>query len=154
MDIDQLSNEISGMLPGGASKEDSEMTEASFQYYCTLVVKLGLPSLRCVHMVLVTKLGLLEGADGFGASVFRCLLNDVFSVCLVRECRELEEHFGTSMTNAMLCLSETSIRAVKIKLKKIDKEITLKRCLEKAPLVSYIEKNVGWTNGMQHLTWN
>ena len=98
------------------------------------VVTLGLPSVR--YVVLVRKLGLLlklmdEGADGVGASVFHCLLDDVSSICLVREGRELEKHFGTSVTNSILCQSETNIRAVRIEIRKIDKEITLKKCLEK-----------------------
>lgn len=38
-----------------------------------------------------------------------------------------------------------NIRAVKIMLKKIDKEITLKRSFEKAPLVADIERSVGWS---------
>ena len=63
----------------------------------------------------------------------------------MRECRELEEHFGTSVTDSILHRSETSIRAVKIRLKKIDKEIMLRRCTEKAPSVADIERDVGWT---------
>ena len=38
-----------------------------------------------------------------------------------------------------------SIRTVNIKLKKIDKDTTLKRRLEKASFVADIEKSVGWT---------
>ena len=62
-----------------------------------------------------------------------------------KKCTELKEHFGTSVTDSILCRSETNIRAVKITLKKIDKETTLKRSLEKAPLVADIETSVGWT---------
>ena len=54
-------------------------------------------------------------ADGVGARVFHCLLDDVSSMCLVRECRELEEYFGTSATDSILHRSETSIRAFKIR---------------------------------------
>ena len=45
------------------------------------------------------------------------------------------------MTDSILSLSEMSIRAIKIRLKKIDKEMTLKRCLQKAPLVADIQWN-------------
>ena len=88
------------------------------------VVMLGLPSVR--YVVLVRKLGLLlkmmdEGADGVGASLFRCLLDDVSCIYLVRECRKLQEHFGTSMADSILCQSEKSLRAVKIKLKGLTK---------------------------------
>ena len=93
------------------------------------VVTLGLPSVR--FAVLVWKLGLLlklmdDDADGAGARVFHCLLDDVSSICLVRECRELEEHFGTSVTDSILHRSKTRIRAVKIKLKEM--RSTMRSC--------------------------
>ena len=84
------SDETAGMLPWGASKRalrwPTQLSNTS------PVVTLGLPSVT--YVVLVRKLGLLlkpmdEGADGVGANVFRCLLDDVSSICLVRECREL-----------------------------------------------------------------
>ena len=84
---------------------------------------------------LLLKLMMDKRADGVWVSVFRCLLDDASSIGLVSKCRELEEHFGTSVTDSILCWLEMNIRAVKIKLKKIDK-ITLKRCLEKEPLVA------------------
>ena len=47
------------------------------------------------------------------------------------------------MTDFILCWSEKGIRVVEMKLNKIDKEITLKRFLEKPPLVADVEKSVG-----------
>ena len=93
------------------------------------------------------------GADGVEASVFRCFLGDVSSICLVRECREKEEHFSTSVTDSILChLRGIYIRAVKIKLQEIDKEITLKGCLEKEPLVADLGEY--WLNqAMGCSTW-
>ena len=89
--------------------------------------------------MLMRKFGLLlkmmdEEAIGVGANVFHCLLDDVSSM-----------YFDTSVTDLILQRSETNIRAVKISLKKIDKEIILRRCAEKAPIVVDIEKSVGWT---------
>ena len=83
------------------------------------VVTLGLPLIWCE--VLVRKFGILlklsdEVANGVGASVFRCLLDHVSSICLIRECRDLEEYFGTSVTDSILCQSETSIRVIKHRL--------------------------------------
>lgn len=122
------------------------MAKAPFQYSCRCYD--GLPFVR--YAVLVRKLSLLlklmgDDADSVGARVFQCLVDDVSSMCLVRECRELEEHFGSSVTDSILQRSETSIRAVKIRLKKIDYEIMLWRCTEKAPSVDNIESDVGWT---------
>ena len=86
-----------------------------------------------------------EEAKGVGANVFRCLLDDVSLMCPVRESRELKDYFDTSMTDSILQRSDTNIRAVMINLKIIDKEIILRRCAEKAPIVVDIEKSVGWT---------
>ena len=47
-------------------------------------------------------------ADGVGDKVFRSLLDDVSSMCLVRECRELEEHLGSNVTESILHQLETS----------------------------------------------
>ena len=114
------------------------------------VVTLGLPSVR--YAVLVQKLSLLlklidENADGVGARVFHCLdlLDDVSSICLLRECREVEEHFGSNVIDSILHRSETSIRAVNIRLKKIDYEIMLRKCTEKEQSIAIIERDVGST---------
>ena len=74
------------------------------------------------------------------------MLDDVSSICLVRECKELEGYFGTHVTESILTRSGVcSMRAVKKQLKKVDKEITWNRCSEKTPLISDVEKCVGWT---------
>ena len=111
------------------------------------------------YAVLVWKCGLLlkqmdDEADCAGARVFHCLLDDVPSMYLVRECRELEVHISTSVTDSIVHQSEISIRAsVKIRLKNIDKEIMLSRCTEKAPFVADIERMLAGLNcGMQHST--
>ena len=57
----------------------------------------------------------------------------------------VEEHFGTSKTDSILCRFKASVRAVKIELQKIDRTITLTRCLEKALFDADIEKCVDWT---------
>ena len=80
-----------------------------------------------------------------GLESFTVSFDNVSSMWLVRECRELEEHFGTFVTNSILHWLQTSIRAVKIRLRKIDREIMLRRCTEKAPSVTNIERGVGWT---------
>ena len=50
--------------------------------------------------LLVTKLGFLRQVMGsscgsLSGQVLKALCDDVESMCLVRECRELEESFGT-----------------------------------------------------------
>ena len=75
------------------------------------VVTLGLPSVR--YAVLVQKLTLLLklmvmmqivlGIESFTVS----RMNDS-SMCLLRECRQLEVHFGSNVTDSILHQSETS----------------------------------------------
>ena len=36
--------------------------------------------------------------DSLSGSVLLAMCDDVESICLVRECRELEKHFGTKFT--------------------------------------------------------
>ena len=59
------------------------------------------------YRIVVRKLGFLKreltvGAVGVAAVAMRSLLDDPNSLCLVVECRELEEHFGTNCTDAIL----------------------------------------------------
>ena len=68
--------------------------------------------------IAVRKLGFLrrqlaEGAEGIGAVAMRSLVDDPNSLCLVGECRELEECFGTSYTDAILVSADdVSMREV------------------------------------------
>ena len=53
--------------------------------------------------MLLRKLGFLkrtlsDGATGVGAATMESMVDDVGSLCLVKECRELEERFGTHFT--------------------------------------------------------
>ena len=50
------------------------------------------------------KLGFLHGklaedAEGVGALAMRSMIDDANSLCLVEECRDLEEFYGTSFTD-------------------------------------------------------
>ena len=69
------------------------------------VTTLELESVR--SRLLVRKLGFLkriarDGATGVGAATTRSMVDDVASLCLVKECKELEEGFGTQFTDKML----------------------------------------------------
>ena len=121
------------------------------------VVKLRLSFVR--YTVLVRKLGPLlnltdDEADSVGAMVFHCLMDDVSSICLVRECQELEEHFGTSVTYSILHRSETSIRAVKISLRRLTRRSCFGEILRTHPLLRKLrEMFAGLNRGKQHSTW-
>ena len=65
------------------------------------VTALDLESAR--SRLLLRKLGFLkrilsDGNTGVGAAAMGALVDDVSSLCLVKECRKLEERFGTHFT--------------------------------------------------------
>ena len=75
-------------------------------------------------------------AVGVAAVAIRSLLDDPNSLCLVGECRELEEHFGINYTDAILeGGDEVSMQEVKRVVKQADKVSKLEKCRERAPLI-------------------
>ena len=69
------------------------------------ITALEMPTMR--SRLLVTKLGFLrrvmENSSGsFSGRVLEALCDDVESMCLVKECRELEESFGTRHVEAVI----------------------------------------------------
>jgi len=74
---------------------------------------------------------------GVVAVAMRSLLDDPNSLCLVGECRELEEHFGTNYTDAILeGGDEVSMHEVKRVIKQADRVSKLEKCRERAPLIA------------------
>ena len=63
---------------------------------------------------------------------------------LVRECRELEERFGTHFTEDIMSKNECSCREMKKTIMEVDKKEMLKRCEEKAPLIVQVAESPGW----------
>ena len=77
---------------------------------------------------------LAKGAGGVAAVAMRSLLDDPNSLCLVGECRELEEHFGTNYTDAILeGGDEVSMHEVKKVVKQAD-GMSYWRNAERGPL--------------------
>ena len=61
------------------------------------------------------------------------------SLCLVGECRELEECFGTSYTDAILASADdVSMREVNKVVREADRVRNLERCAERAPLIAEV----------------
>ena len=73
-------------------------------------------------------------------------MDDSNSLCLVGECSELEEHFGTSYTDAILeGDDEVSMHEVKRVVKQVDRVSKLEKCTERAPLtVEVVNKGGSW----------
>ena len=99
--------------------------------------------------IVVRKLGFLKrqlavGAVGVAAVAMRSLLDDPNSLCLVDECRELEEHFGTNYTDNILeGGDEVSMQEVKRVVKQADRVSKLEKCRERAPLKAEVVDNGG-----------
>ena len=86
--------------------------------------------------LLTRKLGylrrhLVEEASGIGTLVVTSLLEDPDSLCIVQECRDLEE-YGTKLTTKILANADAVIMAdVRKEIRKRDKETHLERCAVK-----------------------
>ena len=71
---------------------------AKYHSNTAAMVTLDIPTMR--YRILVRKLGFLKrvmgrDADSLSGCVMLALCSEVDSMCLIRECRELEESFGT-----------------------------------------------------------
>ena len=92
LDFDKSSDDAAGMLLGRAGKEGSEVGETSFQCGCccyTGIAICDICSVGAEAWPFAETDGWWGGWCRLKARVFYCLLDDVSSICLVRECREL-----------------------------------------------------------------
>jgi hypothetical protein len=110
------------------------------------VTAMDLGSVR--SRLLVSKLGFLkrllrDDAVGVGRAAIRSMVDDVDSLCLVRECRELEDVFRTNFTEEVLC-GEVNMKEVKKTIERLDRERRFERCGGKAPLIAAVAKGVSW----------
>ena len=94
--------------------------------------------------VAVRKLGVLrrqlaEDAVGVGAVAMRSLVDHPNSLCLVRECRELEECFGINYTDTILAGADgVGMREIKRVVRQADRVRQLEKCTERAPLIAEV----------------
>ena len=80
---------------------------------------------------------------GVGAEMMKVMSE---SLCLVKECQELEEGFGRSFTDELLSGAESvDFRDVRKEIRKIDREKMLEKCTEKSQLIVEVGKEVGWS---------
>ena len=71
-----------------------------------------------------------------GVVALKSLSDDMESLCLIKECRELESIFGTDFTTEILIDADsTNLRDIKRTILKIDKAQSLEKCALKAPLI-------------------
>ena len=87
---------------------------------------------------------LSEELVGVESATMHSLLDYPDSICIVRECRELEPSFRTQFTDQLLAEADNvSVRGIKNQLLEIDKEIMLATCDTKAPLIADVCKCSG-----------
>ena len=93
-------------------------------------------------------------ADTLSSQILFALSDDIKSVCLVRECLELEEHFETNFTQLLLTSnsesneeSRPSSRQIRDLISKQDKQLLLDKCSsnDDTCLIANITKMVSWS---------
>ena len=79
-----------------------------------------------------------------GIVAMKSLSDDPESLCLVKECRELESHFNTVFTTEILTDADsTNPTNIKKSIKKIDKDLRLEMCALKAPFIAQVVTDGG-----------
>ena len=78
------------------------------------------------------------------------LSQDINSLCLVKECRELEEGFGTHFTDDILARREVHPKPKDIRATIHDRDLqqNAAKCSGKAPIISEVANRVGWEVAM------
>ena len=107
------------------------------------------PRCACAARVTVTKLDFLQqvmerDSGSLSGWVLETLCDDFESVCLVRECRKLEESFGTRYVDLIIGGSAATAREMKEEIFQQDRQKLIDRCLEKAPVIAVVAGQVGW----------
>ena len=79
--------------------------------------------------------------DSIAASAMHALLDDLDSVCIVRECRELEAVYSLKLTDTILRDAHSVLLCdVKKEVLLVGKTMLLDLCTMKAPLIAEVVK--------------
>ena len=125
------------------------------QWYCNTPASIvvGLRSARALCLVrklkFLGRITALENSNTLSAQTLLSLSDDISSICLVRECRELEQYFGTDFASALLTQDagpRPCPRDVKEVIEKKDRSLMLTKHAgrEDMAIVAKIESEVGW----------
>ena len=86
-----------------------------------------------------------------GAMALKSLIDDPESLCLVKECRDLEVHFGTEYTAQILSDADScGVKEIQKVVYNIDREKSFSRRVEKAPYIAEITSRAGRKYGTVH----
>ena len=84
-------------------------------------------------------------AGSLSRSILLALCDEIESTCLVRECRDMEEWFGTHFTNDIIKRKITcSFKEMKKAIIVADKKMRVEKCGEKAPTIARVAESPGW----------
>ena len=87
---------------------------------------------------------LKDDAVGVGAELLRACADDVGSLCLVKECVELEEMFGCVVVDKLLQGDDVDIRYVKKDISQKDRNMSIQKFKDKAPLIAEVAERSRW----------
>ena len=109
---------------------------------------LEVPTMRC--RVLIRKLSFLQhvvksNSTCLSGTALLALSDDTASLCLVRECKELEEVFGTHFTHDIIRADAPPLREVKDAIQGLDRTRLREKCTEKAPLIAAVARRTTWS---------
>ena len=72
--------------------------------------------------------------------------DEVSSLCLVRECEELEESMRSRYTESILRGGGIGSREMMEEVRNNNRQKLLGQCEEKSPLIAEVAREVGWSN--------
>ena len=81
-----------------------------------------------------------KDVGGLSARVRDAFCDEISSLCLVRECDELEEALTTSHTGSILRGEAVETREMKEEIRKKDRRQSFSRCDEKSPQIICVFK--------------
>ena len=74
----------------------------------------------------------------------RSLTDDIESLCIVKECRELEISYRTNFTDTILTdANNVSLRIIKKTIRGIDREKLVQKCSNKSPTIAAVVSKAG-----------
>ena len=85
-----------------------------------------------------------DGAKGPGVRVLQSMVDDLESLCLIKECRELEEWFGVKYVDSILGDGDFCLREAKEEIEDKDRKKTIEAFEKKVPLVGKVARKCGW----------
>ena len=135
-----------GGISGGAGEEDPEMAKTPLQHCCCHYPG-GLDNaLQSVDQEAEFSPACREQqlCQPSGTALL-ALSDDTASICLVRECRELEEVFGTHFIQEILSDNAPPIREVKDAIHERDRTKLTAKCSEKAPMIAAVARRITWS---------